>query len=147
MRDHSSDEENVILLEELIANWEDETIEFKEANDNFKTDEIGRYVSALSNEVNLAGIESAWLVFGVRDRDHEVVGTSYRMEPKRLSSLKRQVFEGAVPNFGLRDIRVIGHPKGTRDLVRDSCCTPGHAHPMEGLLLFACRREPRARAD
>lgn len=61
MRDHSSDEENVILLEELIANWEDETIEFKEANDNFKTDEIGRYVSALSNEVNLAGIESAWL--------------------------------------------------------------------------------------
>ena len=59
MRDHSSDEENVVLLEELIANWEDETIEFKE--DNFKTDEIGRYVSALSNEVNLAGIESAWL--------------------------------------------------------------------------------------
>lgn len=43
------------------TNWEDETIEFKEANDNFKTDEIGRYVSALSNEVNLAGIESAWL--------------------------------------------------------------------------------------
>ena len=112
MRDHSSDEENVVLLEELIANWEDETIEFKEANDNFKTDEIGRYVSALSNEANLAGIESAWLVFGVRDRDHEVVGTSYRMEPKRLGSLKRQVFEGAVPNFGLRDIRVIGHPKG-----------------------------------
>ena len=61
MRDHSSDEENVVLLEELIANWEDETIELKEANDNFKTDEIGRYVSALSNEVNLAGIESAWL--------------------------------------------------------------------------------------
>ena len=61
MRDHSSDEENVVLLEELIANWEDETIEFKEANDNIKTDEIGRYVTALSNEVNLPGIESAWL--------------------------------------------------------------------------------------
>ena len=60
--------ENLALLARLIENWEDETVEFKEASNDFDTDKIGRYVSALSNEANLADIESGWLVFGVKKR-------------------------------------------------------------------------------
>lgn len=108
----ASNEDNVALLGRLIADWEGETVEFKEAGSDFDTDRIGRYVSALCNEANLAGMDSAWLIFGVRNRTREVVGTSYRTEPDRLNSLKRQVFEGCVPNFSLRGIRVVDHPQG-----------------------------------
>ena len=50
-------------LATLIETWENEIIEFKEANDNFKTDTIGKYFSALANEANLRGKEQAWLIF------------------------------------------------------------------------------------
>lgn len=53
--------ENLALLARLIENWEDETVEFKEASNDFDTDKIGRYLSALSNEANLADIESGGL--------------------------------------------------------------------------------------
>lgn len=112
MRKKTSYGEDIQLIEKLIANWEDETVEFKEAGRDFDTDRLGRYVSALCNEANLAGMDSAWLVFGVRNKTREVVGTSYRTEPDRLNSLKRQVFEGCVPNFSLRGIHVVDHPQG-----------------------------------
>ncbi len=112
MREKTSYEEDIQLIERLIANWEDETVEFKEAGRDFDTGRLGRYVSALCNEANLAGMDSAWLVFGVRNKTREVVGTSYRTEPDRLNSLKRQVFEGCVPNSSLRGIHVVDHPKG-----------------------------------
>lgn len=57
-------------------------------------------------------MDSAWLVFGVRNKTREVVGTSYRTEPNRLNSLKRQVFEGCVPDFSPRSIRIVNHPRG-----------------------------------
>lgn len=49
-------------LTRLIAGWEGECVEFKEATDNFSTSDIGKYFSALANEANLRGLESAWLV-------------------------------------------------------------------------------------
>ena len=112
MREKTSYEEDIQLIEKLIANWEDETVEFKEAGRDFDTDRLGRYVSALCNEANPPGMDSAWLVFGVHNKTREVVGTSYRTEPDRLNSLKRQVFEGCVPNFSLRGIHVVDHPQG-----------------------------------
>ena len=107
-----SNEENLALLEHLIVNWEGETVEFKEAKNDFDTDRIGRYVSALCNEANLSGTDSAWLVFGVRDKTREVVGSSYRTEPGRLNGLKQQIFDDCSPNFSLRTIRVVNHPSG-----------------------------------
>jgi len=38
------------LLTQLIAAWESEVMEFKEAGKDYDTDKIGRYFSALSNE-------------------------------------------------------------------------------------------------
>ena len=38
----TSNESNLALLESLIRNWEDETIEFKDASNDFDTDKIGR---------------------------------------------------------------------------------------------------------
>ncbi|HNJ78842.1 MAG TPA: ATP-binding protein [Marmoricola sp.] len=55
------------LLEDLIATWENEVVEFKQAGNDYDTDKIGEYFSALSNEANLRGADRAWLVFGVNN--------------------------------------------------------------------------------
>lgn len=102
----------VSTLHQLIASWENECVEFKEANDNFPTSDIGKYFSALSNEANLRGRPAAWLVFGVRDRDHAIVGTSYRDNPDRLHSLKKQIADGADPSITFREIHELTLPQG-----------------------------------
>lgn len=53
-------------------------------SDNYKTDEIGEYVSALSNDANLAGTNSAWLVFGVRFPSSATSGLLPRAEHRTL---------------------------------------------------------------
>ena len=100
------------LLQELIATWENEVVEFKQAGDGFSTDDIGKYFSALANEANLRGTERAWLVFGVHNKTRAVVGTDYRREPERLQSLKLQIAENTTPRITLRDIHELQHAGG-----------------------------------
>lgn len=64
------------LLHELIAlPNETEWVEFKE--DNTNPEQIGEYISALSNSAALCGKANAYLVWGVVDSTHEVKGTTY----------------------------------------------------------------------
>lgn len=100
------------LLDELIATWENEVVEFKQAGNDFKTDTIGAYFSALSNEANLRGVESGWLVFGVDNKTRRVVGTNYRPEAERLQSLKMQMAENAEPRVTFRNIHELHHADG-----------------------------------
>ncbi len=99
-------------LDQLIAKWEQETIEFKEANDNFSTNEIGKYVSALANEANLSEAQKAWLVFGVNNLSRAVVGTDYREDSERLQSLKQQIAENTEPSISFRTIHELDHHDG-----------------------------------
>jgi ATP-dependent DNA helicase RecG len=91
-------------LHHLITTWENEVVEFKEAANDFDTDKIGRYVSALSIEANLRNQERAWLVFGVRNSDRQIVGTSYRDNKERLHSLKQQIAQDTEPGLTFREI-------------------------------------------
>lgn len=100
------------LLDELIATWENEVVEFKQAGNDYDTDKIGEYFSALSNEANLRGLERAWLVFGVNNKTRAVVGSDYRPEPERLQGLKNQIAQSAEPSITLRNIHVLAHPQG-----------------------------------
>ena len=100
------------LLADLIATWENEVVEFKQAGNDYKTDTIGEYFSALSNEANLRGAERAWLVFGVNDKTRAVVGTHYRPESERLDSLKGQMAQGTEPSITFRNIHVLDDPSG-----------------------------------
>ncbi len=77
-----------VLLKQLISTWENEVVEFKEADNNYSTDKIGSYFSALANEANLRDAERAWLVFGVNNKTRRVVGSDYRPEHDRLQGLK-----------------------------------------------------------
>lgn len=65
----SKKEELILTLYGLIDNWEDEVIEFKEAGKDYDREKIGRYFSTLSNEANLRGLQYAWLVFGVNNKE------------------------------------------------------------------------------
>ncbi len=99
-------------LTSLLAQGENECVEFKEADDSFSTSDIGKYFSALSNEANLRGRSSAWLVFGIKDKTRAVVGTTYREDHNRLHSLKHQIAEGTDPATSFRDIHELSSANG-----------------------------------
>jgi ATP-dependent DNA helicase RecG len=69
---------------------ENEVVEFKEAKISYDFAKLGKNFSALSNEANLNGTDSAWIVFGVEVKIHKIVGTNYRNNDK-LNSLKKEV--------------------------------------------------------
>lgn len=100
------------LLDGLLATWENEVVEFKQAGNDYKTDKIGEYFSALANEANLRGQEKAWLVFGVNNKSRKVCGSDYRPEPERLQSTKMQMAENAEPSVTFRNIYELQHPLG-----------------------------------
>ena len=100
------------ILQRLLAEWESECVEFKDANDNFSTSDIGKYFSALSNEANLRGLTAAWLVFGVDNKKRQVIGTDYRPERERLHSLKHQIAQGTDPSTSFREIHELITPSG-----------------------------------
>ena len=101
-----------MILTRLIAEWEGECVEFKDANDNFSTSDIGKYFSALSNEANLRGLTAAWLIFGVDNRTRCVIGTDYRRDRERLHSLKHQIAQGTDPSMSFREIHELSTPSG-----------------------------------
>lgn len=66
----------VATVERILAlDRETEWVEFKE--NNADPLEIGEYISALGNSAALEGRRRAYLLWGVRDGDHAVVGTTF----------------------------------------------------------------------
>ena len=64
------------LLRELQALPEEtEWVEFKENNSN--PEEIGEYISALANSAAFCGKANAYVVWGIKDKTHEVIGTEF----------------------------------------------------------------------
>lgn len=100
------------LLTRLITTWENEVVEFKQAGNDYNTDKIGEYFSALANEANLRGADAGWLVFGVSNKSRSVVGSDYRPQAERLQSLKMQIAENAEPSITFRNIHELQHPDG-----------------------------------
>lgn len=70
-------------LDELRAlPSETEWVEFKQNNDT--PDEIGSYISALANGAALHQKPFGYLVWGVEDQTHRVVGTTVRLKQQRI---------------------------------------------------------------
>lgn len=95
------------LLHSLIDEWESEIVEFKQADNDYKTTKIGEYFSALSNEANLRDQARAWLVFGVNNKTRAVVGSHYRNNDEQLQSMKYQISQGTEPSITFRNIYAI----------------------------------------
>lgn len=95
--------EKIPILMKLIDNWENEVVEFKEANNNYKFDKIGQYFSAISNEANLKSLQFGWLVFGVRDKDKKIIGTDYR-DTVGLDRLKQEISDNTTGGISFVEI-------------------------------------------
>lgn len=77
------------LVKDLAAlPRETEWVEFKENNDN--PEEIGEYLSAIANSAALLQRERGYIVWGVRDTDHKIVGTTFK---PRVAKVKMQELE------------------------------------------------------
>lgn len=63
---------------------ENEWLEFKV--DNAAPEEIGEYVSCLSNSAALGGQETGFLLWGVADEDRSVVGTTFDPFRKKVGA-------------------------------------------------------------
>ena len=64
------------LIKELCSyKYEKEWFEFKENFDN--DNELGEYISALSNAAAYVGRKYAYLVWGIDDKSHDIVGTAF----------------------------------------------------------------------
>lgn len=103
---------NSILDSLCCLSAENEIVEFKEAKNNYDFSKLGKYFSALSNEANLKGISCAWLVFGVEDKKHQIVGSQFRASRKDLDSLKGEIAKKSTNNISFIEIHEILKPEG-----------------------------------
>jgi ATP-dependent DNA helicase RecG len=102
-----------VTLNNLISlPGETEVVEFKEAKNDFAFDKIGKYFSALSNEANLKRKPYAWLIFGIEDKHHKVVGSRYRENRKYLDSLKEEIANKINNRLTFIEIHELKLPEG-----------------------------------
>ena len=87
-----TEQQLVDKIHKMIADFEDEVVEFKEARTNYSFKDIGKYFSALGNEANIRDKKEGWLIFGV-DNDMNIVGSEYRKEGG-LHNLKKEIVGG-----------------------------------------------------
>ena len=92
------------IFNQLWEHSENEVVEFKKAETNFDIDELGKYFSALSNEANLREREFAWIVFGVWDKKHQIIGTCFKDSEVALNRLKQDMSQHTTDNLIFRDI-------------------------------------------
>jgi ATP-dependent DNA helicase RecG len=97
-------------LQNLTA--ETEVVEFKEAKNTYDFTKLGKYFSALSNEANLKGKPYAWLVFGIENRHHTIVGSQFRPLRKDLDSLKGEIANKTTNRITFIEIHELPTPAG-----------------------------------
>ena len=89
------------LLDTFLTRREDEVLEFKEAKKGLQTDDLRKYISALSNEANLRRRECAWLIYGISDKfPRKVVGTEYQVPVK----LKQDIAGSMTAGLTIREV-------------------------------------------
>ena len=86
----------------LSSDFETEVLEFKEAKQSFSKDKLGQYFSALGNEANLKKKEHAYIVFGVNDKTHQIVGTN--ISDKQLNEFKKEIADHTSPKSSFVDV-------------------------------------------
>jgi len=90
------DQHLISLIHELRRlTSETEWVEFK--HNNADPEEIGEYISAISNSTALAGKVNGYVIWGIDDRTHSIVGTTFQPE-----SLKKG--NEALENWLLRQL-------------------------------------------
>ncbi len=90
------------IIENLIAHkYEKEWFEFKV--NWFEPHQIGEYISALSNAAAMEGEDSGYLVWGIDNNTHHVVGTDFDPDCEvKNEPLKHYLARQIIPHIGFR---------------------------------------------
>lgn len=103
----------ISLIDELRSlPAETEWVEFKS---NYQTSErMGEYISALANSACLHQMNEAYLIFGIENETHKVIGTTFdyrNTKGKGEESLEPWLLRNLHPNAEFK-IEEVMHPKG-----------------------------------
>lgn len=85
-----TDDYNDLLLRLTQMPAEAEWLEFKVDNDD--PQEIGRQISALSNAARLHDKERAFMVWGVQDKTHDIVGSKFKPRTQKVNGQELENF-------------------------------------------------------
>jgi len=102
------DKYDKLIIELLKLPKETEWVEFKHNND--KPDEIGEYISALSNSAAHANKDYAYMVWGVDNETHTIIGTTFNYIKTKIGNeelenwLRRLLSENA--NFSFHSVKI-----------------------------------------
>lgn len=91
-------------LAQLLDHVENEIVEFKAASNHIDLHKLGQYFSAISNEARLRDKRFGWLVFGVDDKTHKILGTEYKNSPRALEKLKLDIAQNTTDGITFMNI-------------------------------------------
>ena len=100
---YKNNDELLDILDELLANEENECVEFKRAKNDFDIDLLGKYFSALGNEANLKNKQYSWIIFGVDEKTHNVIGTNVLYD-NNFNKIKKQIADNTTDNITFIEI-------------------------------------------
>jgi ATP-dependent DNA helicase RecG len=129
--------ENLLNVLHDLMNLPTETewVEFKEAGTTFDFEQIGRYVSALSNEANLNDKPEGWLIFGVTDKaPRKIVGSHFNETPPGLDKLKHKISLQTNHQLTFHSIEELHTPEGRVVMFKVPPATRGIPTEWKGLV-------------
>jgi len=105
-------ERDIALIDSLCGqSAEHSCLEFKQDNDDPKL--IGKLCSALSNGARIQDLDVAYVLWGIDDDDHQIVGSSFDPEGKTVGNqvFKFWLAQRLNPSIPC-SFRVVEHPQG-----------------------------------
>lgn len=115
------------LIEELRAlPKENEWVEFKGSNKD--PQKLGENISAISNAALLEGRTKGYIVYGIEDITHKIIGTTFDPDKEKIKGqeLKNYLLTQLSPPL---DYKVYKHQKGKLKVVIIEVSTP-QSHPL-----------------
>ena len=100
---YKNNNELLDILDELLANEENECVEFKRAKNDFDIDLLGKYFSALGNEANLKNKQYSWIIFGVDNKTHDLIDTNFLYD-NNFNKIKKQIADNTTDNITFIEI-------------------------------------------
>jgi len=133
-----------ILRKLLTMPAETEVVEFKRAENSFPDAVLGQCFSALSNEANLKEMGRGWLVFGVDNGTHAVLGTNYKTSRPSLDEMKKRIADQTTNRITFDEIYELAY-QGKRVIMFEIPAAPrgipiayqGHYYGRDGESLVA----------
>lgn len=88
-----TNEDLIQLIDELRSlPKENEWVEFKQNRGSATNDKIGQYISSLSNAACIGNQPFGYLVFGIENETHNVMGTSFRFKTEKVENAELELW-------------------------------------------------------